>query len=35
MDDHLNPRPGPSHRSHDGEERWREMQDRDYGYMDP
>ena len=35
MDDHLNPRPGPSHRSHDAEERWREMQDRDYGYMGP
>ena len=35
MDDHLNSRPDPSHRDRSNEERWREMHDRDYGYMGP
>lgn len=35
MDDHLNPRPDPGRRDRDVEERWREMQERDYGYMGP
>jgi hypothetical protein len=34
MDDPLNPRPTPG-RDHEPNERWREMQDRDYGYMGP